>query len=659
MNDEVAVRRGSRPSSPTTSPKSSPSKRLHGRASNVFHSRLTRKDSNEESKAHTRGELSLAREFIDFDVIKGSAFFHTKPANHDKKLVEQGFRRALLLPLHRVFWRDKSLFYEVSTCLYLLHLVAGAIYFLSPESTSTLSSFEVFFPILLLVVVAIEYGRVTSALQAGDVDPSGRLCSPTKQQHNDAQRKHGAHAFEASSSSPVGGSSTAIPHGKPTLASPTHASRSHPHSPRENGLGTEFTESENSDNTDSDDENGDDSSSSSDEAAPEDVPIFSAAAPSPVHHMFPGTPQGPQTPQTAANFFDNMDHLARRRVTVCVWENGVPVKKSMSVAELRNTILAKVKATPPRMIYRKIAKCAAITLAIVPVVFRIFLRCQEADCFSVLYDPIDAIRWLYVMTPEVSSADVAACMGAIPFGCFIISLSCMLSTYHLGSIIFTTLADAEVTYHRRFLYAKCFTALTSSRRSRLSNLPHFRLKNVVNIKAWISLRGGRTWLKRQGRQRAADEIVSTLFLINLVLLAVMGMQAVSDNAGGIQGQHLVHVEVTMWCLLSCIFMLRFMMLGSNINKKYQNTSLLLTEQMNLYLRLLVKPHKKEKLLVSNNVLKLASKLLKELNSPNKVSGLTMNPLLYNITRVVVLSAFSSAASEFFGFKLKLWKMKTI
>ncbi|RHZ32168.1 hypothetical protein DYB31_011712 [Aphanomyces astaci] len=99
------------------------------------------------------------------------------------------------------------------------------------------------------------------------------------------------------------------------------------------------------------------------------------------------------------------------------------------------------------------------------------------------------------------------------------------------------------------------------------------------------------------------------------------------------------------------------MLGSNINRKYQNTSLLLTEQMNVYLKLLVTPEKKEKLLISNNVLKLASKLLKELNSPNKISGLTMNPLLYNVTRVVVLSAFSSALSEVFGFKLKLWKMK--
>ncbi|RHX98547.1 hypothetical protein DYB36_014299, partial [Aphanomyces astaci] len=165
--------------------------------------------------------------------------------------------------------------------------------------------------------------------------------------------------------------------------------------------------------------------------------------------------------------------------------------------------------------------------------------------------------------------------------------------------------------------------------------------------------------KRQGRQRAADEIVSTSFLIVLLFLAVMGVQAVSETMPNTTS-HLstvLHTEVTVWCLLSSVFLLRFMMLGSNINRKYQNTSLLLTEQMNVYLKLLVTPEKKEKLLISNNVLKLASKLLKELNSPNKISGLTMNPLLYNVTRVVVLSAFSSALSEVFGFKLKLWKMK--
>lgn len=169
----------------------------------------------------------------------------------------------------------------------------------------------------------------------------------------------------------------------------------------------------------------------------------------------------------------------------------------------------------------------------------------------------------------------------LDLGAALIALSCTLCTYSLAFVIFSALADAEVTYHRRFLcvlccagsslcstheifgvshslvlvalcfrYAKCFTALTSSRRSRLMKLPHFRLKNVVNIKAWIALRGGRTWLKRQGRQRAADEIVSTSFLINLVMLVVMGMQAVSEGSGGIQQQSLIHVEVTMWCLLS-------------------------------------------------------------------------------------------------------------
>lgn len=188
----------------------------------------------------------------------------------------------------------------------------------------------------------------------------------------------------------------------------------------------------------------------------------------------------------------------------------------------------------------------------------------------------------------------------------------MLATYFMASIMFAALADAEVTYHRRFLcvlslcnhlcpqfmcsYAKCFTALTSARRSRLSNLPHFRLKNVVNIKAWIALRGGRTWLKRQGRQRAADEIVSSSFLLNLVLLVVMGVQSVSEFSGGLLSQSLIHIEVTVWCSLTrcvfsphvlgndlivarSVFMLRFMMLGSRINKKYQNTSLLLTEQV--------------------------------------------------------------------------------
>ena len=41
---------------------------------------------------------------------------------------------------------------------------------------------------------------------------------------------------------------------------------------------------------------------------------------------------------------------------------------------------------------------------------------------------------------------------------------------------------------QRLLYAKHFSYLTSSRRARKSDIPHFRLNKVRNIKAWLSLR---------------------------------------------------------------------------------------------------------------------------------------------------------------------------
>lgn len=43
-------------------------------------------------------------------------------------------------------------------------------------------------------------------------------------------------------------------------------------------------------------------------------------------------------------------------------------------------------------------------------------------------------------------------LRTIPYGASVIAISCMLSTYYLASAIFSALADAEVTYHRRFLY---------------------------------------------------------------------------------------------------------------------------------------------------------------------------------------------------------------
>ena len=117
-------------------------------------------------------------------------------------------------------------------------------------------------------------------------------------------------------------------------------------------------------------------------------------------------------------------------------------------------------------------------------------------------------------------------------------------------------------------------------------------------------------------------------------------------------------EMVFWNMAIGVYIMRLIILGSKINRKYRsNLSVLLTEQVNLYLKLEQKPHKKEELQLANNVLKLACDLIKELEVPFKISGFSANPYLYNITKVIVLSAFSSLLSEILGFKLKLTKIK--
>lgn len=119
-------------------------------------------------------------------------------------------------------------------------------------------------------------------------------------------------------------------------------------------------------------------------------------------------------------------------------------------------------------------------------------------------------------------------------------------------------------------------------------------------------------------------------------------------------------EMVFWTLALGLYIMRLMILGSRINQKYRsNLSILITEQINLYLQLERKPHKKDALMLANHVLKLAVDLLKELESPYKISGFSANPYLYNITKVVVLSAFSAVLTEMLGFKLKLYKIKLI
>lgn len=46
------------------------------------------------------------------------------------------------------------------------------------------------------------------------------------------------------------------------------------------------------------------------------------------------------------------------------------------------------------------------------------------------------------------------------------------------------------------------------------------------------------------------------------------------------------VQLLVWCCFISFFLLRYLTLGSNTNNRYRDTSVLLTEQINVQLRIL-------------------------------------------------------------------------
>nr|XP_061809251.1 protein PHTF2-like isoform X8 [Nerophis lumbriciformis] len=275
------------------------------------------------------------------------------------------------------------------------------------------------------------------------------------------------------------------------------------------------------------------------------------------------------------------------RVSAIVWEGNECKKADMSVLEISGMIMNRVNLYTPGIGYQVFGNLVSVTLGLTPFAYRLV---QHRD--------LEQLTTL--SAHELLSVALGGGTGSDTLVVTMVTLSFMVRVC-LILLFFFLLSVAERTYKQRLLFAKLFGHLTSARRARKSEVPHFRLKKVQNIKMWLSLR---SYLKRRGPQRSVDVIVSSAFLL----------------------------------MLSVVF--------------------ICCAQINLYLKMEKKPNKKEELTLVNNVLKLATKLLKELDSPFRLYGLTMNPLLYNITQVVILSAVSGVISDLLGFNLKLWKIKS-
>lgn len=328
-------------------------------------------------------------------------------------------------------------------------------------------------------------------------------------------------------------------------------------------------------------------------------------------------------------------HPSKDKVSAFIWEQGECKKVDMSVLDISGIILTRVKTVEQGMGYLVFGGVVTAVLALLPFVFRLT---QELDMSNV-----SSLHLSEILQKAVGPPDAKA---------YTFYLITAVQRICLSGLFFFMVCVAERTYKQRLIFAKYFSHLTSARKAKKSEVPHFRLKKVQNIKMWLSLR---SFLRRRGPQRSVDVIVSTIFLLALSISFIVCAQLLHSHKTFLES--LTYWELVVWGPSLLLFLLRLATLGSETNSKYSNSSVLLTEQINLYLKMEKKPNKKEELSIVNNVLKLATKLMKELDTPFRLLGLTVNPLIYNITKVVILSAVSAVVSDLLGFNIRLWKIK--
>ncbi|XP_017379758.1 putative homeodomain transcription factor 1 isoform X7 [Cebus imitator] len=187
---------------------------------------------------------------------------------------------------------------------------------------------------------------------------------------------------------------------------------------------------------------------------------------------------------------------ASDRVSAIIWEGNECKKMDMSVLEISGIIMSRVNAYQQGVGYQMLGNVVTIGLAFFPFLHRLF---REKNLDQLKSISAEEILTLFCGAPPV-----------IPI--IVLSIINFFERLCLTWMFFFMMCVAERTYKQRFLFAKLFSHITSARKARKYEIPHFRLKKVENIKIWLSLR---SYLKRRGPQRSVDVVVSSVFLLTL------------------------------------------------------------------------------------------------------------------------------------------------
>ncbi|XP_025047740.1 putative homeodomain transcription factor 1 isoform X5 [Alligator sinensis] len=181
---------------------------------------------------------------------------------------------------------------------------------------------------------------------------------------------------------------------------------------------------------------------------------------------------------------------ASARVSALIWEGNECKKLDMSVLEISGVIMSRVKAYQQGVGYQMLGNTITIGLAFLPFLYRLFhTKNLEQLCSISVKDLLHVFCGAPTITPVI-----------------ILAVINFLERLCLTWMFFFMMCVAERTYKQRLLFAKLFSHITSARKARKYEIPHFRLKKVENIKIWLSLR---SYLKLQRDPSFESLFVST------------------------------------------------------------------------------------------------------------------------------------------------------
>uniref|UniRef100_A0A8B9RK06 Putative homeodomain transcription factor 1 n=1 Tax=Astyanax mexicanus TaxID=7994 RepID=A0A8B9RK06_ASTMX len=539
-------------------------------------------------------------DLIDVDLVRGSTFSKAKPESPWTALTRKGLVRVLLYPFFFKWWIQVT-----SKCIATGILL---LYFLQvPAATAS----EVVGPMCLMLLLGTVHCQIVSTESSRSTDDSP-VTSPVTSRTASRATSPALNLYKEADDSGTAAITAATPSEVEHLQ-PSEDSR--PASDSDDMLWEELLQDPDS------------ASSVSSDSGEEELHCHN-------HTLPPPTVLTSDDEEHQLSWLQAC-HPSKDRVSAIIWEQGECKKADMSVLEISGIILTRVKVVEQGMGYLVLGGLVTATLALLPFCFRLMQQMDMTRISSI------TLHELAVMAA-----------GTLSTGSYVFFFITTVERVFLTGLFFFMMCVAERTYKQRLLFAKLFSHITSARKAKMSEIPHFRLKKVQNIKMWLSLR---SFLKRRGPQRSVDVIVSSIFLLALSIAFTICAQLLHSHHTFLDWES--NWELLVWGSALFVFLLKLATLGAETNHKYSNASVLLTEQINLYLKMEKKPDKKDELSIVNNVLKLATKLLKELDTPFRLLGLTVNPLIYNITRVVILSAVSAVVSDLLGFNIRLWKIK--